>query len=236
MELYDVTVVLGLKLDRGWKLPEDLKTRLDYAGSVYKAGQTKKIVMSGGWSIWFDWLSITPPITESALMKEYLTKRDIPSEAVLIEEKSRDTIGNIHFLKPIIAAHGYTKISVLCAKPHLKRVKFLCEQFLDNNITVAYTAFETPRFPEGTTGDETQMLSDQASVVQDLKIISEYNPRYNIYSHSYYTDQAAQAQKLYQTHNFNGLNSYDMPNVINRLLLETQAGSHKLNSSLKASS
>ena len=67
---YDLAVILGTRFDEHERLRQDLIDRLDRATELYKQGVIKKIMVSGKWSIGYDWLSITPQTTEAKLMKQ----------------------------------------------------------------------------------------------------------------------------------------------------------------------
>ena len=95
---YDLAVVLGTRFTQDYQLRQDLIDRLDRTAELYKQGRIKKILVSGRWTIWYDWLSITPPTTEAALMKQYLVAKGVSTRDITKESRSKDTIGNIYYL------------------------------------------------------------------------------------------------------------------------------------------
>lgn len=192
--MYELVVVLGLKLNENWQITDDLRVRLDYVSDLYFKGLTNNILVSGRWSIWNDWLKIKPPITESKAMKNYLYELGVPKSSILIENYSKDTIGNIFGINNFYPK-PYKTIAIICADQHLDRVKYLSREILSNIEGITFLPVSAPNFVEDTTGNEEFMIIEQREVVKELLDRRKENPNYSIYSHPYYTKQAKNIQK-----------------------------------------
>lgn len=193
--MYELVVVLGLKLNENWQITDDMRIRLDYASDLYFKGLTTNILVSGRWSIWNDWLKIKPPITETRAMKNYLSELGVPKASILIENYSKDTIGNIFGLK-YFYPKPYKTIAIICAVQHIDRVKFLSQEILPSIEGITFLPVSAPNFDKDTTGKEEIMVVEQGEVVKELLAKRKKNPNYRIYSHPYYTKQAKMIQKI----------------------------------------
>lgn len=194
--MYDLVVVLALKLGPNWKLTPDLITRLDYAVTLYSQQKTKRILVTGRWSIWYSWLGIKPPITEAMAMKRYLVSKGVPKSHILTEQYSKDTVGNIFALKSILHNATYASVALICGEPHLQRVRMLCDTILSTTKNITYIPIPSPNFEQITTGDEQHILAEQKAILTDVIARRHHNPHYRIYSHPYYQRQARQVKQL----------------------------------------
>lgn len=227
--MYDAVIVLALKLDQNWKLPDDLEARLDYAWALFLTKQTRRIVVSGKWSIWFDWLGITPPITEAEAMRNYLISKGIPESAVITETKSKDTIGNLVELSNLLDEELFKNISLICAEQHLDRVKFLSESFFDKSKTVTYIPVKSPHFEENTTGKEGDILAEQREVAAEIKYKLERIPGYQLYEHPYYARQARRVQQLIKANpQLKKAKPALAPEIADRLLAQSHGGGGRI--------
>ena len=79
----NIAVVIGTRFTNKFELCQDLLDRLDKTYELYCQNKIKKIVVSGKWTIWYDWLDIVPPVTEAKAMKSYLVARGIAARDIL---------------------------------------------------------------------------------------------------------------------------------------------------------
>lgn len=139
MQTYDVLLTLGNGLTHDWKLPQIVISRLEYVSSLYKQHIAPKIIVSGKYSVNFILEGIKPPNTEAELMKQHLIQLGVQEKDILVEDQSKDTIGNFYFSKvryllPLNMKH----ILVVCTDFHLKRVTFLAEKILGHAFHIDY--------------------------------------------------------------------------------------------------
>lgn len=92
----DVIIVLGagIREDKPTRL---LKRRLDKAIECYEENPNVLIVVSGG-------MGPQEEYTEAYVMEKYLSKNGIPSENIVLEDKSTSTYENFDFSKKILDA------------------------------------------------------------------------------------------------------------------------------------
>ncbi len=139
MKTYDVILTLGNGLTFDWKLPSIVSTQLEYVAELYKKQIAPYIIVSGKYSINFTIEGATPPVTESALMKDTLLTVGVPEEHILVEDESQDTIGNFYFSKTkFLIPMNMRSLLVVCTDFHLKRVMFLAEKIVGSSFHIDY--------------------------------------------------------------------------------------------------
>jgi uncharacterized SAM-binding protein YcdF (DUF218 family) len=188
---YDLIVVPGMKFATNWQLQKDLKKRLHYAAELHAQNPGSRILVCGKWSIWYDWLSITPPVTEAQAMKRYLVESGVRSRDILIENRSKDTVGNAYYTKRILSKRPEIKnLTVLCAEQHLERVKFLFDTFFGDQYYICYETLEAPNFDLDVTGKEQACFEEQKDLLRHVRPGHEQDFRHYLYKCAYYSRQA----------------------------------------------
>lgn len=131
----DVMIVLG-RVDNKGRLTIDAHERIRYAAELYHQGLVSTIVAPAKWSYK---LKKPPKTTEAATIKAQLIKHGVPAGAVLLEEKSCDTLGGAYFLKvDFVQPHNWRKIIVVTSKDHLKRTKYVFHKVFGRNFDLQY--------------------------------------------------------------------------------------------------
>jgi uncharacterized SAM-binding protein YcdF (DUF218 family) len=64
-------------------------------------------------------------ISEAAAGKQYLLQGGVPHARLLLEERSRNTLENMHNARGLIVAHGYERIALTSNRYHLARCQAL---------------------------------------------------------------------------------------------------------------
>jgi len=112
-------IVLGNELVNG-KLSKIAIDRLNKAIEIY-SNNPITILLSGGYNISHSkW---TGP-TEASAMKEYLLKKGIPGEAIILEEDSRDTHANAYFTKKVVEKKEWKNIIVITSDVYVEKTSF----------------------------------------------------------------------------------------------------------------
>ena len=129
----DVIVVLGSGISSsGTLLPKGQK-RVEKAVELYNDGTAERLIMSGCFSWHRD---DVPPKTEAEAMKDCAVSLGVPSENVLMENHSKDTLGNVFFTKlQFLEEHGWYNIAVVTSDYHKDRVAFLCQKILGSDYS-----------------------------------------------------------------------------------------------------
>ena len=123
---YDFLVVLGHKLinDKPSKILND---RLNIALPLIK---DNKVILCGG-------ITKNNTISEAQVMKNYLIKKDITEESIILEDKSKTTIENFKNIKEIIKDK---RILVITSDYHTYRSSLICK---DLNIKASFKSCES---------------------------------------------------------------------------------------------
>lgn len=123
MRKFNLGIVLGFKLNDDGGVANILKKRLDKAADFYSKGKIQKVLLSGGTP------SKRSRVSESCAMYDYLVSTGLPRNALIKEEKSRDTFGNAIFSKKIADRIKPAKIFVFTSNWHLRRARLIFEKF-----------------------------------------------------------------------------------------------------------
>ncbi|MGI9534951.1 MAG: YdcF family protein [Thermodesulfobacteriota bacterium] len=128
-EKVDAIVVLGASQWNGKPSPV-LKARLDHAYGLYKNGIADYVVLTGG-------MAKGDKISESKVGKNYLSKKGIPANKILIEEKGMTTKESLKNITGILNENNFNKILFVSHGYHLYRVKKIAK---NNNINDIYVS------------------------------------------------------------------------------------------------
>jgi uncharacterized SAM-binding protein YcdF (DUF218 family) len=133
----DAIVVLGRGVDPDGALPTLAKQRVARAAELFAWGVAPRLIFSGRCSLMTE---IEPPRTEAAAMAEYAIGLGIPKRAVILEEESRDTIGNAYFvLRRFLEPNDWTSIRVVTSDFHIQRTAWVFQKVLGLGYDVAYS-------------------------------------------------------------------------------------------------
>lgn len=122
----DVIVVLGAGLSHSGRPGYALTRRASHAAELYHAGYADTIICTGG---------IAPNQTrsEADACAQVLGWRDVPRNAILLEEQSRSTEENAIYSYPIIQANGFDDVLLVSDAFHVFRARYI---FQSEGITV----------------------------------------------------------------------------------------------------
>ena len=133
----DAIVVLGRGVDPDGALPTLAKQRVARAAELYAWGVAPRLILSGRCSLMTE---AEPPRTEAAAMAEYAIGLGIPKRAVILEEESRDTIGNAYFvLRRFLEPNDWMSIRVVTSDFHIQRTAWVFQKVLGLGYDVAYS-------------------------------------------------------------------------------------------------
>ena len=115
----DVILVLGAAEYRGKPSPV-LEARLNHALFLYRQGIAPRILTTGG-------AGGDPTFTEGEVARAYLSKHDIPSEAILVETEGETTVQSIAAAAEIMRRMNLKSCVVVSDGYHIYRVKKMLE-------------------------------------------------------------------------------------------------------------
>ncbi|MBP3963409.1 YdcF family protein [Paenibacillus lignilyticus] len=110
----DAAVILGAALWSDQPSP-GLRERLDLGLQLYKQGNVKYFILSGG----HDHNGST--LSEAEGMRNYLVSKGVPAERMVLEEDSRSTYENLLFSKPLAKKRGWEKLLIVSHDFHAPR-------------------------------------------------------------------------------------------------------------------
>ena len=115
----DYLIVLGARVN-GKKITLNLKYRLDVAIDYLHENSATRVVVSGGQGKGED-------ITEAKAMSDYLIKRGIKRDRIILEDRSKNTDENLRFTAEIIGSK--TKKTVIVSNDfHIYRAKSIARK------------------------------------------------------------------------------------------------------------
>lgn len=115
----DVILVLGAAEYRGRPSPV-LEARLNHALWLYRQGLAPRILTTGG-------KGGDPNFTEGEVARAYLSKHDVPSEAILVESEGDTTVYSTAAASEIMRRLSLNSCIVVSDGYHIYRVKKMLE-------------------------------------------------------------------------------------------------------------
>ena len=183
----DLIIVIGLQLDDKWHLKPDILARLNNVIDLYMRTPGVKILVSGSYSITFDWKGISPKALECKLMKQYLVQNGIPSRKIISESRAKDSIGNVYYSKKIVRKYPeFKKIVVVCATQHQPRIKFLFNKFFGPEYCIDYHTIRANENNEKVLSEE-QEIKDEKIFLSKVGTGYEDDFRHQLYNGKFYT-------------------------------------------------
>ncbi|MBD0380437.1 YdcF family protein [Paenibacillus sedimenti] len=110
----DVGIVLGASLRKDIPSP-GLQERLDLAVKLYGQGKFQRVIVSGGLD------HNGSKLTEAEGMRNYLVKKGIPQNRILLEPRATSTYENLLYSKQIMDEHGLVSSIIVTHQFHGSR-------------------------------------------------------------------------------------------------------------------
>jgi uncharacterized SAM-binding protein YcdF (DUF218 family) len=133
----DVIVVLGAAEYNGRPSPV-LRARLDHAFELFQKGLAPLILTSGG-------AGGDPQYTEGQVGRDYLVRRGIPSEDIVVEGEGDSTVHTIFAVSEIMRRMGLRSAIIVSDGYHIYRAKRILQH-------EGMTVFGSPRPESETSG------------------------------------------------------------------------------------
>ncbi|MTW84358.1 YdcF family protein [Virgibacillus dakarensis] len=112
----DALIILGYKCDHD-QIHFFLKERLDTAIELFEQFHFRFIILSGG--------AVKSTKSEAEIMRDYLEKRGIPGEKILLETKARNTVYNVLNCRLILKEHKMETCLFVSNSFHIRRMKYI---------------------------------------------------------------------------------------------------------------
>ena len=115
----DIILILGAAEYRGKPSPV-LKARLDHGLELYRGKMASRILTTGG-------AGGDPVFTEGEVGRDYLIRRGVPSEAIVVEDEGETTMHSTVAAAEIMRRMGLKSCIVVSDGYHIFRVKKMLE-------------------------------------------------------------------------------------------------------------
>lgn len=133
----DALVVLGRGVDADGTLPRLAMQRVARAAELYAWEVAPRIIFSGRCSLMTDAI---PVRTEAAAMADYALSLGLPRRALILEDESRDTIGNAYFvMRRFLEPNDWMSIRVVTSDFHIQRSAWVFQKVLGLGYDVAFS-------------------------------------------------------------------------------------------------
>ena len=133
----DALVVLGRGIDPDGSLPQLARQRVERAAELFAWEVAPRVIFSGRCSLMTD---VIPACTEGAAMADYAVSLGLPRSAMLVEEESRDTIGNAYFvLRRYLEPNDWNSIRVVTSDFHIQRTAWVFQKVLGLGYDVSFS-------------------------------------------------------------------------------------------------
>ena len=112
-----VIVALGGGITAGGEPQPATVARAVRAAALYRSGRAQRIVMSGAYGMY----DPAPPRAEATAMAQIAAAAGVRPASITAENRSRDTIGNIWFTKPLLGEPAGQRVIVVTSHWHAAR-------------------------------------------------------------------------------------------------------------------
>lgn len=130
---YDVMLILGSSLNADGSVSGDDEVRLERTVQIY-GDLNMPIILCGSHGYKS---TDKAEVSEAEAYAQYLIKRGIPKDALLLETTSQESLGNILFAKTgILMKHNWRRLLVIPTRNHsTDRIAYLLKKILGHEYT-----------------------------------------------------------------------------------------------------
>jgi uncharacterized SAM-binding protein YcdF (DUF218 family) len=121
VDSFDAAIVLGATVAPDGSPSPAMVRRVARAVELARGNPSAHLLMSGG--------PVRHPVPEARIMRELAVAAGIEPNRVLIEDRSRNTIGNALYSRPIIRRHGWTRLLLVTDACHIPRSLYVFRRF-----------------------------------------------------------------------------------------------------------
>ena len=115
-------VTLGYALQKDGTADKPLLDRLDVALKAARANPAARVMVTGG--------QPQAGVTEGDVMMKWLVENGVDRDRILIEDKSKDTVGNVLNVANLLKRHSADSVILVTSSSHMRRARTLLEDAL----------------------------------------------------------------------------------------------------------
>lgn len=125
----DTIIVFAGGVGESGKAGQGFEERVQHAVDLYKKGYAKNIIFSSGYMYVFK---------EPLVMKALAVSLGVPENAIILEDKAKNTYENVKFAKEILKNKGWNKALLVSSPYHMRRTSLVFNK-IAKDIKVSYT-------------------------------------------------------------------------------------------------
>ncbi len=116
-------VILGYALAEDGTMREPLMQRLEIGLKAAKANPNARVMVTGG--------QPQSGVTEGDMMMRWLVEQGIDRDRIMVEDKSKDTVGNMLNIANLLNRHTTDDVILVTSASHMRRAKTVLQDALD---------------------------------------------------------------------------------------------------------
>ena len=118
---FDVILVLGNPAKDDGSIGPEAKSRLLEGIRQYQAGVAPRLLLTGG--------AVTNRFVEAQVMMQFARSQGVPASALLMEDRSRNTIQSAFYAYQLMQAHDWTSALVVSSPTHIRRASLIFSHY-----------------------------------------------------------------------------------------------------------
>jgi uncharacterized SAM-binding protein YcdF (DUF218 family) len=160
----DCIVVFAGGVGESGKAGQGYEERVQYAVELYKNNYAKQIIFSSGYMYAFK---------EPLVMKVLAVSLGVPEDAIILEDKAKNTYENLKFTKEILSDKGWDEVLLVSSPYHMRRVSLVANK-IATDIKIIYTPIPESRFYSHGIGSDGKKVLKQINLRQIRALLHEY--------------------------------------------------------------
>ena len=161
----DAIVVFGGGVGETGQAGQGYEERVDYAVELYKKGFAKNLIFSSGAQSTFP---------EPYVMKALAVSLDVPSDAIILEDRAASTYENVKFSGRILGERGWKKIILISSPYHMRRASLVFRKIAPDKDVIYSSVANNQFYQHGGVDDKGRRIWKQINLEQIRAIIHEY--------------------------------------------------------------
>lgn len=161
-----IIIILGAGVDEKGRLSKETVKRLEEAHLVYKKSESP-LLLSGKYNFVY---KKRPEFTEAEVMKDYLLKRGVKEDNIILDKDSEDTISSAYFAKTEVLLPKKEKEAVVVTSDiHLERVEYVFYKVFGDEYSLNFigTLSKLPCQVKGMVFAKQHLLTQRAKEILD---------------------------------------------------------------------
>ncbi|MFC1699006.1 ElyC/SanA/YdcF family protein [Candidatus Omnitrophota bacterium] len=160
----DCIVVFAGGVGESGQAGQGYEERVKYAVELYKKDYAKNLIFSSGYKYAFK---------EAIMMKSLAVSLGIPDQAIILEDKAKNTYENVKFTQQILKKRNWNQVLLVSSPYHMRRVSLVAQKLAPAR-KIIYAPIPESRFYKHGIGPEGEKVWKQINLQQIKGIMHEY--------------------------------------------------------------